>query len=147
MKVSVKKKTTSQDVLINDLKIQLARSLADYDNLKRRVDAERTDLLKVASAKVVAKLLPILDNLENVQKHLSDQGLAISIIEFKKVISDEGFREFVPKMGDDFNEEVMEAVELVDGSPRGKIAEVVLPGWIGHDQVIRHVKVKVYGSE
>ena len=97
---------------LENVKAMLARALADYDNLSKRVERERQDLGKIASVGVIIKLLPVLDNLEAAQVHLKDQGLAISLIEFKKVLSEEGLNEIRPKIGDEFSEQEMEAIEV-----------------------------------
>jgi len=76
------KKTTDKiHKELESVKTMLARALADYDNLNKRVDRERQDLIKIASVGVIIKLLPVIDNLESAQVHLKDQGLAISILE------------------------------------------------------------------
>lgn len=135
------------------VKGMLARALADYDNLSKRVDRERQDLGKIASVSILARLLPVLDNLESAQTHLQDQGLAISIVEFQKVLSEEGLTEIMPKIGELFDPELMEAIEVVAGASHNntseaKVAEIVLPGWRFEDgTVIRHAKVKVGRSE
>jgi molecular chaperone GrpE len=129
---------------LQTVKGMLARALADYDNLSKRVDRERYDLGKIASVGVIVKLLPVLDNLESAQAHLQDQGLAISIVEFKKVLSEEGLTEINPKVGEKFNEEEMEAIEVVAGESDNSISEVVLVGWKYEDgTIVRHAKVKV----
>jgi len=126
------------------VKGMLARALADYDNLSKRVDKERQDLGKIASVGIIVRLIPVLDNLESAQTHLQDQGLAISIVEFKKVLSEEGLTEIVPKVGEAFDPETMEAIEVVTGASDNSIAEVVLVGWKFNDgTVVRHAKVKV----
>lgn len=126
------------------LKAQLLRTLADYDNLVKRVEKEREILGKVASVGVIAKLLPVLDNLENAQEHIEDSGLAICIGEFKKVFNEEGLTEIDPKIGDEFDEHLMEAIEVTAGERDNLISEVVLKGWKFNDgQVVRHAKVKV----
>ena len=122
----------------------LARALADYDNLNKRVDRERQDLIKIASVGVIIKLLPVIDNLESAQVHLKDQGLAISILEFKKVLNEEGLVEIKPKIGESFDENTMEAIEVVPGTSDNTIAETILIGWKFEDgTVVRHAKVKV----
>jgi len=127
------------------LKSQLVRTLADYDNLVKRIERERAEFGKFASVSVIVKLLPVLDNLESAQIHLKDQGLAISIMEFKKVLSEEGLTEIKPKVRDAFDENLMEVIETVPGEEKGKIAELVLIGWkYLEGQVVRHAKVKVY---
>lgn len=130
---------------IDILKGQLARTLADYDNLVKRVEREREDIKKVVSLSLILKLLTVLDGLESAQAHLQDAGLAITIVEFKKVLSEEGLTEIRPKVGDEFSEQEMEVTEVVSGDQKGKIAELVLIGWKFTDgTVVRHAKVKVF---
>jgi molecular chaperone GrpE len=130
---------------LETMKSMLARALADYDNLNKRVERERQNLGKIASISIVVRLLPILDGLESAQAHLQDAGLAISIGEFKKVFSEEGLTEIKPKTGDGFDENLMEVIETVPGEQKGKVADLILVGWKFTDgQVVRHAKVKVY---
>jgi molecular chaperone GrpE len=143
----------NKDKVHNELELvrgMLARALADYDNLSKRVDRERETLSKIASVGILVRLLPILDNLELAQLHLKDSGLAIGITEFKKVLSEEGLNEIRPVVGEKFDEEAMEAIEVVDTKSdndelgEAKVAEVTLVGWKFLDgTVVRHAKVKV----
>lgn len=129
---------------LESVRTMLARALADYDNLNKRVDRERRDLIKIASVGVIIKLLPVIDNLESAQVHLKDQGLAISILEFKKVLNEEGLVEIKPKIGELFDENTMEAIEVVPGTSDNTIAETILIGWKFEDgTIVRHAKVKV----
>ena len=101
-------------------------------------------MIKIASVGVIIKLLPVIDNLESAQVHLKDQGLAISILEFKKVLNEEGLVEIKPKIGESFDENTMEAIEVVPGTSDNTIAETILIGWKFEDgTVVRHAKVKV----
>lgn len=129
---------------LENVKLMLARALADYDNLSKRVQREREALGKIASLDILTRLFPVLDNLESAQVHLQDTGLAISIGEFKKVLIDEGLAEIRPKIGEEFNEDTMEAIEVTPGTRDNIITEVMMTGWKFDDgQVIRHAKVKV----
>jgi molecular chaperone GrpE len=143
-----KKIKPAEDKVHKELEVMkgmLARALADYDNLSKRVERERQDLGKIASISIIARLLPVLDGLESAQMHLQDTGLAISLGEFKKVFSEEGLTEVRPKVGDGFDENLMEVIETVPGGDRGKVAEVILAGWKFTDgQLVRPAKVKVY---
>lgn len=138
---------------VSQLKTQLARAFADYDNLKKRVEAEKEVWFKVASGRVIAKMLPVMDMLEDAQKHLNDQGLAIVLGEFRKGIIDEGFEEVQIKAGEtEFNTDEMEAIEALDGTEENnnKVAEVVQSGWkakkseLEPEYVVRPAKVKVF---
>lgn len=141
-KTEVKKEVNEEAEL---LKSQLARTLADYDNMRKRVETEKENLRQILSTNIILKLLPVLDNLENANTHLKDAGLAISIVEFKNVLKDEGLIEVKPEVGSEFNEETMEAIEIVEGENNNTVCEVVLTGWKYSDQtVIRHAKVKVF---
>ena len=128
------------------LKDQLARALADYDNLRKRYEAERQIWVKFASEKLVIKLLPILDSLRQAQAHLKDSGLAITIKQIEDIFKEEGLEEIKVEVGANFDHNLHEATEAVEGKGGGgKIIEVVLSGWKFVDGlVIRHARVKVY---
>jgi molecular chaperone GrpE len=144
----MKKTGADRDKQAKDLKNQLARALADYDNLRKRVESERKQWGKLAIQSVLSRLLPSLDTLESAQRHLADQGLAVAIKQFKEALKEEGIEEIVPEVGEDFDPQFHEVVESVKGDAYGKIAERVLPGWKFEDgSVIRFAKVKVYGKD
>ncbi len=148
----VVKKTTKvepiskpDEVLI--LKNQLARTLADYDNLRKRTDEEKIAWIKFSSQKVIQNLLPVLDNFENAQIHLKDQGLAIAISQFKDLLKQEGLVEISPSKGDEFDENFHEVIDVIEGEEKqnGKIADLLTRGWKFIDGlVVRHARVKVY---
>lgn len=139
------KKDKNQQV-IEELQAQLARALADYDNLRKRSEDESLQVYRNAAVKMAVRLLPVMDMLENAQGYLKDQGLAIAISAFEQIFSEEGIERMNIKPGDDFKEELGEVTEVVDnkGEKSNKIAQVVLAGWRLKDgRVIRHAKVKV----
>lgn len=144
VKQKTKKQVIVQNPIEDALKQQLARTMADYDNLVKRTERERTELFKIVAAGMVSKFLPLLDNLESANNHLKDAGLAITIGEFKKLLSEEGFSEIKPEIGSQFDENTMEAIEIINGEDNNTVSEVVLVGWkYNDDSVIRHAKVKV----
>ena len=99
--------------LVENLKNQLARALADYDNLKKRSEDERSTMYKLASISFMTKLLPIIDNLRQAQNHVNDSGIAIIIGQLETLAKDEGFEEIKVKPGDIFDEAVCEVIEIV----------------------------------
>lgn len=147
-KKNADKKPDSKENETEDLKAKLARALADYDNLSKRADAEKEAWIKFSGQRIIYKLIPVLDNLDSALKHSSDPGLAIAVAEFRKVLSEEELEEIPPKVKDEFDENLHEAIEAVEGGEKGKIAEVILNGWKFKDgQVIRHAKVKVFSKK
>ncbi len=140
---------TKKNPELDNLKNQLARALADYDNLKKRTEMERGEIVKRASLMVILKLFSVLDMLENAQKHLTDQGLAIAIAEFKNVLNEEGLEEIAPKEGEEFDANSHEAIDIIEADDKKGIAELLVSGWKFKidGQVIRPAKVKVYKAK
>lgn len=133
--------------VVDELRNQLARALADYDNLSKRVNRERDEMQNNAALRLVLRLLPILDMLEAAQKHLADPGLAITVKEFSDLLNQEGFEEIKTKVGESFDENLHEAIEVLETKAQNEdntIAEVLQTGWkVREGQVVRPVKVKV----
>ena len=140
-----KKQVNKKQDEADNLKNQLARALADYDNLVKRVEREKESLADIASLSLVKRLVLPIDMLYETQKHLNDTGLAIVINEFEMVLSDFGVEKIEPKIGEKFDEKLHEVVEVVPGDKDNSIASVILVGWrYKKGIVIRHAKVKVY---
>ena len=132
------------------IQAQLVRALADYDNLRKRSEAEREIWSKFSSERILTKLLPVSDMFESAQNHLKDNGLAIALVEFRKILQEEDLEEINPKPGDVFDHKVHEVVESIEGTKekKGQIAETVLSGWkFVNGPVIRFAKVKVFGDK
>ncbi len=134
---------------IGNLKNQLARTLADYQNQNKRFQEERTQIFMYASQNVLENLLPVLDILEKAQEHLKDQGLALAISEFKRVLKEEGLEEIRPEVHNLFDPHTMEVVESVESKEeqeeKDTVSETVASGWKFKDgKVVRYAKVKVF---
>jgi molecular chaperone GrpE len=126
------------------LRVQLARALADYDNLRKRVEKERQELTRFASMGIIVRLLPIYDMLMQAQKHLNDSGLAITIGELEDLFKEEGLEKIEAGKGAKFDENIHETVEVEEGAEKGVIEEEILSGWrFKEGPVVRHSKVKV----
>jgi len=143
-------KATRKKEEVEELKEQLARALADYDNLRKRVEREREEFVRHASVSFFKKLLPVFDMLNQARKHLNDEGLENIFRELKKVLQLEGIEEIEVNERDNFDEKIHEAVDVdltEDKNKIGKISQIVLPGWRVKDgMVIRPAKVKVYSE-
>jgi molecular chaperone GrpE len=131
-----------------NMKNQLARAMADYANLQKRTDEERSMMFKLASISFMTKILPILDNLKQAQNHISDSGIAIIIGQLETLAKEEGFEELKINIGDKFNEETSEVVDIVETleeKDNNNISEVIMSGWKYSDgTIVRHARVKVF---
>lgn len=144
-KQKIQKQSSKEDA---NLKIQLVRALADYDNLRKRIDKEKDELWRIMLARFVLKVLPVYDMLVNAQEHLADSGIAITIEEFNKILQEEGVEKIAFSEGDIFEAEFCDATDTEsakDKKMQGKIAKVLAEGFkIKDGPVIRPAKVRVY---
>lgn len=123
------------------LENQLKRTLADYQNLQKRVVADQQDFVKFANAVLLTKLLPVLDDLEKAQGHLKNAGLQLTIDKFKSVLQAEGISE-IKLLNTPFDPKTAECAELVPGK-KDYIIEIVQTGYALHGRVLRPARVKV----
>lgn len=120
------------------------RALADYQNLLKRGELERQELMKYLGRTLVSKLIPTLDVLEMAAQHSQDQGVQMAVQQFRQVLQEEGVEHIVPAIGEAFDPTVHECIEIVPGETSETVAEVLAKGYKIGDYVIRPSKVKVF---
>lgn len=120
------------------------RALADYQNLVKRVEGDKAEIMKLASLNVVNKLVPTLDVLELAAKHNPDEGIQMAVKQFQQVLQDEGLAEINPAVGDKFDPNLHECTETVAGEPVETVAEMVVKGYKINGFTLRPARVKVY---
>ena len=136
------KKQKVKNKELDVVKNQLARALADYDNLRKRTETEKSVWLKFAKQDLLIRLLPVLDTLEAAQKHLKDQGLELTISQFQEILKEEGIEEIREQQ---FDANLHEVVDTLAGGEKDRVAEMLLKGYKFNDgTVLRHAKVRVY---
>lgn len=140
-------KKTHQNEL-DSLKTRLARALADYDNLVKRTEREKMDLVRFANQNLAEDLFPVIEMLEKVQKHQPNPAIELAINRLKVVLENAGIVEVKPEPGEEFDPEKHEAVETLGNEEKhGKVAELLSSGYSYNDgKLITPAKVKVYGN-
>jgi molecular chaperone GrpE len=133
--------TADLEERIVELENNWKRALADYKNLEKRVEEEKQAIVSFSNIVLIARLIPILDNLELLENHINDTGLKLTVKQLKELLEEEGVKE-IEALGSNFDHEEMEAVEMVEGTP-GKVVEVELKGYKLKDKLIRPARVKV----
>lgn len=131
---------------IIELENNWKRALADYKNLEKRTTQEKLAMADFANGILIEQLLPVLDNFEMLIQHNKDQGLEMSVKEFKRVLISAGVAEIEVSVGDDFEHETMDAVETTEGE-KGKITEIIRNGYKFKNKVVRPTSVKVGNGE
>lgn len=124
-----------------ELENNYKRALADYQNLQKRVQEEKSEWIRSSNRDLLLRLLPVLDTLILAEKHLKDQGLTVSINQFLDTLKSEGVTR-IKTEGEDFNPHLMECVTTEPGE-EGKVLEELRAGYMLYDKVLRPAQVKV----
>ncbi len=125
---------------------------ADFDNYKKSVIKERSELIKYGCERVFVEALGVLDNFDRaLELELSPdnlasfkEGLLLTASEFKKVLENFGVRE-IDSQGVAFDPNIHEALssEETDSLPPGHVFRVFKKAYKLHDRVIRPAQVVV----
>jgi len=134
------------------LKDQLLRTIAEFDNYKKRTLKEKAELILNGGEKTITAILPVLDDLE---RALSDTptddpaaikgGMELIFKKFVKTLESLGVKK-IETEGKDFDVDYHEAIAMVPGmgdDKKGKVIDCVQTGYMLNDKVIRHAKVAV----
>lgn len=114
------------------------RALADYQNLVRRTQQERTKLAKFAAKSLIEDLLQPLEHLSMAADQIEDPGLNMVKTQLWQTLEQHGLEEINP-LGQPFDIDTMEVVEQKDGG--NTVTAVVKRGYKLHGEVIQHAKV------
>lgn len=133
------------------LKDKYLRSVAEFENYKKRTLKEKAELIINGSEKSVAAILPVLDDFERALADKSDDPIAIRegvqmiYNKFIKTLESLGVKKMETE-DKDFNTDYHEAVAMVPGlgdDKKGKVIDCIQTGYTLNEKVIRHAKVAV----
>lgn len=142
-KAALKKKIEELEVEVVGLTHNWKRAVADYQNLQKRMAKEKEEWSKFSNFVLLERLLDLRDDLERAQTHLKDSGLDMVSKNLQNIISDQGLKEIAVQVGDDFDPNFHECVEVVAGESDQKVTQAVGKGYIIGERVVRPAKVKV----
>lgn len=126
------------------------RTAADFENYKKRKEAESKELFEFAKEMAVIRLTPSLQSLEQVLAYAPDDekykdwlaGLKATIQQLEKTMEELGVVK-IKTVGEQFDPTKHEAVEEVEGQESGKIIKELQPGFTLNNKVIIPAKVTV----
>jgi len=135
-----------------DFRDKWLRAAADYKNFKRRADQERADLIRGASAGLLLKLLPVVDDFERAAASAPEaissspwfEGFKLIAQKLQTILESEGVAP-IAALGQDFDPNQHEAVieEEAGDDLAGKVIAELQKGYRLRDRVLRHTMVKV----
>ena len=139
------------------LKDQLLRALAETENTRRRADREHQDLIRYGVANLVRDILVVADNLRRALDSLPEDaraenevvsslatGVELTEKEFLSALERHNVRKVEP-LGELFDHNEHQAMFEVEntGQPAGTIVELLQPGYMLHDRLLRPAMVGV----
>ncbi len=136
----------------NMLQDQLLRTMADFQNFRKRQEDQRRVLEQFATERMVRALLPVIDNFERALASFDTGAKAESIVEGLKAV-DRQFRQVlegqnvsrIPSVGQQFDPEIHEAIAMEPSEEHEEDTVVgeVEPGYKMGDRVLRPARVRV----
>jgi molecular chaperone GrpE len=158
-KKTVKKRNTKQQNEIKklkeenaQLKDQLLRKAAEFDNYRKRTEREFLDRIQNSNERLITDLLPVLDDFQRSLDHTNEGSTSENLIEgfeliYKKMttlLEKEGLKA-IEAVGHEFDPEQHDALMQMesDSHDSGTIIEEHQKGYRLNDKVIRHSQVLV----
>jgi molecular chaperone GrpE len=125
------------------------RTLADFDNYRKRADREKQDFFKYALAGALRDLLPVLDNFDRALDHAEEgdefhRGVSLIYKQFFDVLTKHGVR-VIDEANVRFDPNIHEAVVREENAsvPNHTVVQVLQKGYFLHDRLLRPAMVKV----
>ena len=147
-----KEKKDKKDQKIDELTDQYRRTLAEFDNYRKRTEKEKSAMFEVGAKNIIEKLLPVIDSFERGLATVSEEQKTEPFVEgmdkiykqLVKQLEDAGVKE-IEAMDKEFDPNLHNAVMHVEDENVGEniIVEVFQKGYTYRDSVVRHSMVKV----
>ena len=147
-----KDKKDKKDLQIEDLTDKLKRSMAEFENFRKRTEKEKAAMYEVGAKSVIEKILPVVDNFERGMATLSEEEAHSPFAEgmdkiYKQLLTTlEGMDvKAIEAVGQEFNPDFHNAVMHVEDESVGEniVVEEFQKGYLYRENVVRHSMVKV----
>ncbi|MBI4715434.1 MAG: nucleotide exchange factor GrpE [Nitrospirae bacterium] len=144
----IRRKTDEYNALQN----KYLRTLADMENLRKRMTRDQADAIRYANEKVFLEMIPVLDNIERAILHADEkkefepmlEGLRLTLREFLGVLEKFGVRP-IESIGRPFDPARHHAVEQVisDAHEEGTVVAELRKGYFLNERTLRPALVSV----
>ncbi len=149
---SKSKELAAKEEKIMELNDRLMRSMAEFDNYRKRTEKEKAQMFDMGAKNVLEKLLPVIDNFERGLDSISEDDKNNSYVQgfnmiYKQLMTcmEEIGVKVIEAVGQEFDPNFHNAVMHGEDDSLGEniIAEEFQKGYMYNDVVIRHSMVKV----
>ena len=147
------KKQEEFEQQIGELTQDLQRTRADFENYRKRGEADKAATYQHGQAAAINKLLPVIDNIDRAISHVPDEladnqwvkGVTALSKSLDKSLEGLNLKRIEAAPGTEFNPELHEAIQFDEDAEgeREVIAEELQAGYLLGGQPIRHAMVKV----
>jgi len=137
---------------VESLRDQLLRKAAEFENYKRRVEADMASIYRFANENLILELLPVLDDFDRMMESWNDKtdvgtlrkGIEIVYEKFKLALQKQGLKE-IESEGKPFDFNLHDAMlQMENGKAEpNTVMNVVEKGYFLKEKVLRHSKVVV----
>lgn len=127
------------------------RSMAEFENYRRRSNQEKTDWIKLATQKLALQVCDVADNFERALQHSAgldkEDGFVKGVLmieqQLRSLLDKEGVRK-IEALGEEFDPNLHEALaHIQSGYEENKVAAVIQNGYLMHDKLLRPARVAV----
>jgi molecular chaperone GrpE len=148
---AIRNKVTELETSVIEWKDKYLRSMAEFDNYRKRSLDEKSDWIKRATEKLALSVCDVVDNFDRALLQLTDeqktdkfnQGIIMIDQQLKSALEREGVKR-IEALGEEFDPKLHEALAHIPSNyDEGKIAAIIQPGYTMNDKLIRPVRVAV----
>lgn len=149
---ALEKKKDPKDEKIHELNDKLRRSMAEFDNYRKRTDKEKSAMYEIGAKDVIEKILPIVDNFERGLNTIPEDAKGTAFAEgmekiykqFVKTLDDLGVKP-IEAVGKPFDPNFHNAVMHVEDENLGEnvVAAELQKGYTYKESIVRHSMVQV----
>ena len=147
-----KDKPDPKDEKIEELTDRLQRSMAEFDNFRKRTEKEKSAMFEIGAKDIIERILPVVDNFERGLAAIPEEEKASAFAEgmekiYKQLVKslEEAGVKPIEAVGQPFNPDFHNAVMHVEDESLGEnvVAQELLKGYTYRDTVVRHSMVQV----
>lgn len=134
----------------DELKDQLVRKAAEFENFRRRTIEEKKEIVEFSNVKLLSSMIEILEDINSAyeaSKNTSDvdsmnKGVELIYQKTNKIFEDAGVKRMEIKPGDEFDVNEQEALMATKSEfPVNTVVQVIQNGYFFKDKVLRYAKV------
>ena len=147
-----KDKKDKKDEKIDELNDRLMRTMAEFDNFRKRTEKEKSQMFEIGAKDIIEKILPVIDNFERGLAAVTEEEKSNAFVQgiekiYKQLVTslESTGVKAIEAVGKEFDPNFHNAVMHGEDSEQGEniVVEEFQKGYMYRDSVVRHSMVKV----